>query len=359
MNTSRLKALRRLLKTNRCTHILVSDVVDVRYISGFNSSNAFLLVSAGEQSLLTDFRYKEAAERFFAADRRWSVVEIKESSFSFLKPLMPVGSVLGLQSGSLTVDQFDRIRAALPRTTFVKLSEAVGAISVAKTPRELSVIGRCARIGDAALKRTISGLKLGMTEKDAAGLLEQHCKILGSERPGFETIALFGPRSALPHGVPSGRRLKRGDFVLFDFGCAIAGLCSDMTRTLVAGRASDRQKRIYATVLKAQSAGRAAIRRGMRCSQADGVVRSIITNAGYGEYFGHATGHGVGYRIHEQPRVASTSTQILPRDAIVTVEPGIYIPHVGGVRIEDMVYLASHGAKVLTHFPRKLIELPL
>jgi Xaa-Pro aminopeptidase len=198
-----------------------------------------------------------------------------------------------------------------------------------------------------------------MTEQEAAGELEGLCRQQGSSGPSFETIVLFGPRSALPHGVPSGARLRRGDWVLMDFGCMIDGFCSDMTRTSVAGGASGRQREIYNAVLLAQAKGRDAVRAGVAASDIDKAARDSIAAHGFGDHFGHATGHGVGRRIHEAPRVASNSHVKLGDGAVVTVEPGVYIDGFGGVRIEDMVAATPGGAHLLTRSPRHLVEIDL
>jgi Xaa-Pro aminopeptidase len=168
---------------------------------------------------------------------------------------------------------------------------------------------------------------------------------------------LFGARTALPHGTPTSRRLKRGDWILFDFGCTLGGLCSDMTRTFVMGPAAARQKEVYRTVQRAQAKARRGLWAGMGLAKVDGLARSLIEEAGYGSFFGHATGHGVGLRIHEAPRIGPRSRGKVPRGAVVTIEPGIYIPKFGGVRIEDTLYVGGEGPRLLTRFSRGLMEL--
>jgi Xaa-Pro aminopeptidase len=346
-----------LLRVHRCTHLLVSDAIDARYLSGFRSSNVFLLVSAHRNVLCTDFRYESAARDYCRRTAGWELAVIREGDFTFLKDLVPAGAVLAVQSNALTLDQHAGLRRALPRVRTLKLGAAVSALTVAKSLGEARLIRRCARIADRALATTLPCLRVGVTEREVRDTLEGHCRRLGSEGPAFDTIVLFGRRSALPHGVPSGARLRDGDFVLFDFGCTLDGLRSDITRTLVRGRASDEQRRIYAVVLAAQAAGRAAVRAGRAASLVDRRAREIIERAGYGEAFGHATGHGVGYRIHEAPRLSRTSREVLQAGSVVTVEPGIYISKTGGVRIEDMLLVRAGGASLLTHFPRALMEI--
>lgn len=282
---------------------------------------------------------------------------ISESDFSFLSSLVPPGSTLGFESAVVTVDQLARIRKALPQVRTIALGAAVDEVSVVKSTTEVAAMARAARIGAMALRRTLPSLTVGVTESRIRDILEEHCRALGSECPAFDTIVLFGRRSALPHGVPGPTRLRDGDFVLFDFGCTIDGLKSDMTRTFVKGKASPEHRKIYQTVFAAQRACARAIRGAMRACDADKLARAIIDKAGYGAAFGHATGHGVGYRIHEGPRVSSRNRNCLTVGSVVTVEPGIYIESTGGVRIEDMVVLTPHGCHILTPFPRVLMEL--
>jgi Xaa-Pro aminopeptidase len=345
------------MHSQECNHILVSDSIDVRAVGGFSSSNAYLLLSDSKQLLFTDFRYASAATDFCRANPPWNFIPVAETGFSFLREHLPGGSVVGIESNTMTLDTYRALRAQLKGVKLKFLGSAVSALAVVKSEEEVKLMRRCARIGEQALHFTLEQLRCGMSERDVKSILEQECLRLGSQKPSFDTIVLFGARSALPHGVPSSRRLVLGDWVLFDFGCMIDGLCSDMTRTVVMGRASEQQRRIYDTVLKAQNAARKNICAGMPASTADAFARDIITQAGYGERFGHATGHGVGYRVHEEPRVSTKNHQPLPVGAVVTVEPGIYIPGFGGVRIEDMVYLKGEQSTLLTRFPRNLIEV--
>lgn len=356
-SSSRLDALRELLQTNHCTHILVTDTVDVAYCSGFHASHVLLLISAKKALLCTDFRYRDAACALCAKNPQWQYVELPDKNYSALIEHCPAGSVAGIQSNNLTLDQYGRLRRSLKKVTFKKVSADIADCLVAKQEHEIIAMKKAAHIGDRAFARILLKLHTGITEAEAAHLLDDQCRILGSEKPSFDTMALFGARSALPHGIPGNRRLKKGDWVLFDFGCTVQGLSSDMTRTIVYGTASEKQRKIYAIVLKAQKAARDAVCAGALASDVDACARTIIADAGYGELFGHATGHGVGRRVHESPRVSSANTKPLPENSVITIEPGIYIPGFGGVRIEDMVAVRHYRGEVLTQSPRELIEL--
>ena len=356
MTYNRLAALRELLKKQHCTHILVSDTVDVEYISGFHSSSAVLLVSRNAGLLFTDFRYKEAAEKFCGKNSEWKFVLAAESNFKYIGDYVKKGSVLGIQSNSLTIDRYDELKSVCRGSRLLRLSTRISDLSIRKLPGEIASMRKAASAGDKAFEAILGYLKSGVTEIDIAQTLERLCSDFGSQKPSFDTIVLFGPRTALPHGRPGQTRLKRGDWVLFDFGCTIDGFFSDMTRTVVAGRADERQKHIYSIVLRAQETARKTARSGIKTSELDSYARKIIESEGYGEQFGHALGHGVGLRIHERPRVSPHINEILMENTVVTIEPGVYITGFGGVRIEDMVVLHDNGAGVLTRAPRDLIE---
>ena len=357
LQRSRLFSARHYLKGRRFTHLFLSDPIDVEYLSGFHSSNVFCLLSRRSNVLFTDFRYKEACRAFCRKNKEWAFVQIRENDFSFLGRRVRPGSVVGYQSDALTVDQFRLLRRRQEKTRFVPLPSSFKDIFVPKLPREILFCKEAGRMGDKAFCRMLRRVRTGMTERHLAAMLENYCRNFGSQKPSFDTIVLFGRRSALPHARPSSRRLRRGDFVLCDFGCTVEGFASDMTRTFVMGKARIRQKKIYAVVQQAQESARDAVSEGIQACEVDKSARSIISKAGYGRCFGHATGHGVGRRIHEKPRISGIDTSILHRGTVITVEPGIYIPGFGGVRIEDMVAVTENGCEVLTNAPRHLIEV--
>jgi Xaa-Pro aminopeptidase len=337
--------------------VLVSDPVDVTYMSGFSATSAMLLISGTRHYLITDFRYASEAARFCRAHRQWKFVETGDDGFAAVARLLKKAGTVCVQSDSLTVDQFDRLRRACRPASLKKCGDEISRISSVKNTMEIRGLRRAARIGDRALRIFLRRLRIGMTETEGAEMLGDICRKLGSEGPSFPFIILFGPHTAFPHGRPSGVKLRRGNWILCDFGCTVDGMCSDMTRTMVMGRADAKQKEVYAVVHAAQRSVRVSIRPGMRSCDADSCARGIISKAGFGSCFGHATGHGVGRRVHEKPRLSSRDRSILRMNMVVTVEPGIYIPGHGGVRIEDMVVLGPDGAECLTAFPRRLMEI--
>ncbi|MDR0308143.1 MAG: aminopeptidase P family protein [Chitinispirillales bacterium] len=355
----RIKAVRKIISDGKCTHVLVNNIVDVEYISGFRSSNATLLISADKLTLYTDFRYRNAAEEFCRANTKWNFHLIEESNFKYLAKSTAPSSIVGIQSDTVTIDQLHELKRSLPKTKFAPLSNEIANISIQKNDKEIASMKAAAATGDKALKALLPNIRTGMTEIELARQLEALCAEYGSQRPSFETIALFGERSALPHGRPGSRKLAPGDFILLDYGCTVDGFCSDISRTFVFGEASQEQRKIYNIVLKAQTCARSAARSKIKACELDFAARNVIEQSGYGENFGHATGHGVGLRVHEKPRVNKKNEALLPENCVITIEPGIYISGLGGVRIEDMVVLTGEGCSTLTNSPRKLIELPI
>jgi Xaa-Pro aminopeptidase len=357
MKNARLEDSKRLLTITGCSHLLISDTIDVEYISGFKSSNAAVIISKRKNILLSDFRYKAAADLFCSSNPEWKFVQVKERFFDTIAKHVPEGSVLGYQSDFVTVDNFTELKKSLKKVKLKSVSKGISSLSLVKNDIELDLMRRAAGIGDSALKKLQSFIKPGVTEIEVARKLEMYCNELGSEKPSFDTIVLFGKRAALPHGKPQSISLKKGDWILIDFGCTVGGYCSDMTRTFVCGKASELQKKIYGIVYEAQVKARCAARAAISSKSLDSVARSYIQKEGYGKEFGHALGHGVGIRVHERPRVSPLVDEMLVENCVVTIEPGIYITEVGGVRIEDMMVLHKENGTELTNFPRELLEL--
>jgi Xaa-Pro aminopeptidase len=357
MQNKRISKAKDLLLKTGCSHFLISDVTDVEYISGFRSSNAAILMSKRRNLLLTDFRYKSAADLFCTQHPEWKFVLVKERFFSTISKYIPESSVLGFQSDYLTVDNFTELKKSLKKVKLQSVSKEISSLCLQKESHEIELMKRAANIGDKALTKLLSFIKPGVSEIEVARALEKYCSDFGSERPSFETIVLFGKRAALPHGKPQEVKLLKGDWILIDFGCTVGGFCSDITRTFVCNKASMRQREIYKIVMEAQALARKAAKANIKSSALDNVARSHIEKNGYGKEFGHALGHGVGLRVHERPRISHTVDELLQVDCIITIEPGIYISDFGGVRIEDMMWLGEGTASEITHFSRELIEI--
>jgi Xaa-Pro aminopeptidase len=345
------------LKENACTHVIITDPADVEYICGFRSSNAAVVVSEKEMVLFSDFRYKSSAERFLKTNSDWKFILAKENLYTSVAGFFSSGSVVGIQSDNLSVDAFSKLKRSSCKVKYKGLSGKISALLIPKLHREINSIRRAAEIADKSFKELITIIDPAMTEAEVARKLEMLCLQNGSEGPSFDTIVLSGSRSAHPHGRPGNNRLSKGKFILIDFGCRYKGFCSDMTRTFAIGTISVKMKKIYQIVLDAQLHACEHARAGIYTDQLDKIARDRIEAAGFGRYFGHALGHGVGLRIHEQPRVSSHAHVLLEPDSIVTIEPGIYIPGTGGVRIEDMVLLHSNSAEIITSTNKELMIL--
>jgi Xaa-Pro aminopeptidase len=308
--------------------------------------------------LLTDFRYETqvAEEVGRAATVRIEPANLWSGLWSVLASLVTVERI-GFESAHLLHRDFQRLLEQGARWQWRPLVDAVERLRERKDAGEIACIERAIAIAETALAATLPRIRPGQTETQVAGLLEQQLREAGSEAYPFASIVASGPRSALPHARAGDRVLQVGDFVLLDFGAVSGGYCSDITRTVVLGRASDEQRRVYGIVREANARASGALRVGMQGMAADAVAREYIDARGLGEAFGHSLGHGIGLEVHEAPRLARTAEAPLVLGAVVTIEPGVYVPGWGGVRIEDDVLLTDAGPRVLTSFPRDLHEL--
>lgn len=344
--------------------MLVTDLVNVRYLSGFTGSNGALLVFADDRGavLATDGRYRtQAADQ--APDLEIAIERAVGRHLAGRAADEGVGK-LGFESNVVTVDGFDALTSELGErnaaTELVRAAGTVEALREVKDAGELALLRLACEAADAALTELVSrgGLRPGRTEREVSRELEALMLDHGADAISFETIVAAGPNSAIPHHRPTDAVLADGDFVKIDFGALVAGYHSDMTRTFILGRAADWQLEIYQLVADAQRAGREALKPGAGLRDVDAAARQLIADAGYGENFGHGLGHGVGLQIHEAPGIGATSTGTLLAGSVVTVEPGVYLPGRGGVRIEDTLAVAEgHAPELLTRFPKDLAVL--
>lgn len=346
--------------------MLVTDLVNVRYLSGFTGSAGALLVYADDRPavLATDGRYRTQAARQ-APDLR---VAIERAGARHLVARAFVGQAagtrrLGFEGHVVTVDGFDTLyAAAADGTELVRASGAVEALREVKDAGEVALLRLACEAADAALSDLVAhgGLRPGRTEREVRRELEALMLDHGADAESFETIVAAGPNSAIPHHRPTDAVLAAGDFVKIDFGALVAGYHSDMTRTFVLGPAADWQREIYQVVAAAQRAGCEALQPGAGLRDVDAAARTVIADAGYGETFGHGLGHGVGLRIHEAPGINAAADGTLLAGAVVTVEPGVYLADRGGVRIEDTLVVADTAGQapdLLTRFPKELTIL--
>ncbi len=340
---------------------ILSSCVNQRYMTGFDYTDGYVLVTKNKSYVLADFRYIEAARAKVNAEE-YEVVMPDTTMMVCLSSLLDENEckTVLFEDVTLSVADLERMKKMLVgKTLEAGASRIADGLRLYKDEEEIEKIKKAQAITDAGFAHMLKALTPNMTEIEAALELEFFMRKMGSEGVAFETIAVSGSASSLPHGVPRNVKLERGFFTM-DFGAKYDGYCSDMTRTVVIGKADDEIKRLYNTVLKAQTAALDFIKEGINCKDADTVARDIINNAGYEGRFGHSLGHGVGMYIHESPRLsqAVAPDYKLKRGHIVTVEPGIYIEGLYGCRIEDMVGIMPDGSVYnFTHSPKELIEL--
>ena len=341
--------------------MLVSDLVNVRYLSGFTGSNAALLVFGGDTPtvLATDGRYRTQAAR--QAPDLETVIERACARHLVARAVADGARSIGFESHVVTVDGFDALARELgdPPAELVRASGVVEALREVKDAGEVALLRLACEAADAALAQLVSdgGLRPGRTEREVGRRLEALMLEHGADGPSFETIVAAGANSAIPHHRPTDAVLAAGDFVKIDFGALVGGYHSDMTRTFVLGKAATWQREIYQLVSDAQRAGREALDVGATLSDVDGAARRVIADAGHAENFGHGLGHGVGLQIHEAPGINSAAAGTLLAGSVVTVEPGVYLPDRGGVRIEDTLVVGERGPELLTRFPKELAIL--
>lgn len=345
-----------LFKAKGMDALLVTDPFNMRYISGFRGEG-ILYISGKQNVLITDSRYTEAAEK----ESNFVVVEENRDNkrVAILKRCIEEdgAEVLGYEDCSMLCSEFAVFSSELSVKQWVPMGQSVNDLRQIKTPEELEYLRKAESIGDAAFNAILNFLKPGLTELEVAAQLEYEMKRHGAEDFSFDAIIASGLHSSMPHAIPDDKKLENGDFVTMDFGCLYKGYCSDMTRTVVIGKADDKQKEIYDIVLRSQEAALKTIKAGLKGCEVDKVARDVITEAGYGNCFGHGLGHSVGLFIHEEPRLSPADQTVLQVNMIETVEPGIYVPGFGGVRIEDMVIVTEDGCDNLTNSPKHLIEL--
>ena len=333
---SALLRARELLRARGLDAALTARPANIRYISGFAGTESYLYLSTERAVILTDSRYTLQAEKE-GKDCQVRTIGKGTGYGELLAQLLSEDGVrtLGFEEDALLYGTAAELqeKSGLPAGQWKPLAGALSTLRAVKSAEEIRKIEEAERIGDAAFSYILEELKPGVTELQIAAKLEYFMKSHGAEGTSFDTIAASGLHSAMPHAVPTDKPLEKGDFVTMDFGWRYQGYCSDMTRTVVIGKADARQREIYQVVLEAQETALASLRPGMTGAEGDWLARAVIEEAGYGEYFGHGLGHSVGLEIHEKPALSTREKTVLAPGMIETVEPGIYIPDFGGVRI--------------------------
>ncbi len=336
--------------------ILITNPINVRYLSGFRGNDSVLLVRSSGAVLLSDARFTLQIEEECSGLENVYIRAVGEGmSTALAKVLGSTTKRLGVESETLTLGERDRIQAKLPGVEFVPVKNAVEVLRQIKDRSEVDAIRRAVAAAAKGFDDIRAALKPDQTEIDVRNEIEYRMRLHGAEEKSFASIIAAGPRAALPHGIPSGAKVGDHPLLLVDWGAIVDGYMSDLTRVIVL-KPTKKLRTVYETVLKAQAAAIAAIKPGKICSEIDAVARNIIKDAGYGKCFGHGLGHGLGLEIHESPRFNSVDETVLKPGMVLTVEPGIYLKDWGGVRIEDDVLITKTGCEVLSRHVEKSFD---
>ena len=335
--------------------LLILNGTNIRYLTGFTGGEGALLIGPEGVNLLVDGRYTTQAAYETSG---LEITEFQNRAEGISAALQKQkADVVGFEASSVTFAEYRRLEDSLGRVSLRPLSGDLDFLRAVKDDGEIARIKEAVRIAEKALTDVKNLIKPGVREREIAVELEYRMRKAGAERMSFDTIVATGPNAALPHATPGDRPIEAGDFVLIDYGAVFEGYHSDQTRMFCVGSPSDRQKEAYQAVLDAHDAAIAAIRAGVSCREIDGVARSVLEERGFGKYFSHGTGHGVGLEVHEAPALSRGKEDRLETGMVVTVEPGVYFPDVWGIRIEDMILVGEDGPEVLTKMFNGLAEL--
>lgn len=349
---SRLDRMRQTMREENLDAYVVIRPENGRYLSGFTGGEATLYITFDKAYLLTDFRYIEQAKE---QSPEFEIVKTANDHFESLAELGQQAKRVGFEGDFITYADFEKLKSALPQAELVTLPQLIGHLRSVKDASEIALIRQAVKIADDAFAEVLKQIEIGQTEEEIGLNLEYSMRRAGASGGSFEFIVASGVRSAMPHGTASSKRIQTGEFLTMDFGAIYQGYCSDITRTVFLGEPEEKHREIYDVVLAAQRAGIEAVVPGRTGKEVDAVARKMIEAAGYGEYFGHGLGHSVGLAIHEGPNLSRREDRVLEPGMVLTVEPGIYIPDWGGVRIEDIVLVTENGCEVLTQAPKEFI----
>jgi Xaa-Pro aminopeptidase len=352
----RIEKLRNLMAGNQIDGILITSASNRRYISGFTGSTGYVLISEKNAAFITDFRYVDQAKE--ECPDYEIVNNQRKMNEALLEKVKQFGiRHLGFEKDFVSFSQYEQFSQLLDGVKLVPVSGLIEELRIIKDEHELSLIKKAVAIADQTFAHILNYIRPGVREKEIALEIEYYMRKQGASGVSFETIVASGVRSALPHGHASEKVIQEGELVTLDFGAIYQGYVSDITRTVAVGEISPQLRKIYDVVLEAQLAGVQNIKAGMTGKEADALCRDVIMKAGYGEAFGHSTGHGIGLDVHEAPNASTISEVVLKPGMLLTVEPGIYLSGIGGVRIEDDILITETGNEILTQSTKELIIL--
>ncbi|WP_018660652.1 M24 family metallopeptidase [Heyndrickxia acidiproducens] len=352
---SKLEKLREKFSETGIDGILITSPYNRRYMSNFTGTTGIVLISEKEAKFITDFRYVEQASKQCEG---YEIVQHRipvEQEIANQVENMGIRK-LGFEQDYMSYSQYKQYESLL-KAELVPVSSLIENLRLIKSEAEIKILKEAADIADAAFKHILDFLKPGVTELEVSNELEFFMRKCGATASSFDTIVASGIRSALPHGVASDKVIEKGDFVTMDYGALYKGYCSDITRTVAVGEPSEKLKEVYNVVLESQLLAADKLKPGMTGVEADAISRDYIASKGYGDAFGHSLGHGIGLEIHEGPNLSMRSKYVLEPGMIVTIEPGIYLPGIGGVRIEDDTLITEDSNELLTHSTKELIIL--
>ncbi len=345
-----------LFSEYRLDALWVKNLVSIKYLAGFTGSTANLLIEGNQSKLMmVDSRYTIQAGQECAGSR---VIEITKPLEDLAEQVVESGyKRLGFEANQATYADVETLKKLLPNVELVAVEKNLANLRVVKSSEEIEKLKTASKIANIAFSELLEQIQPGWTEKEAAWFLEKRFRENGATGLSFDTLVCSGARAAIVHGKPSDKKIEKGELIIVDRGLVADHFCSDETNTLLMGKADDKQKEIYQIVLDAHDKCIESIKPGRSCIDIDAVARDYIREKGYGDYFGHGTGHGIGLEVHEQPMISPRGQGIVEEGMVFSVEPGIYIPEWGGVRIEDLVVVTSDGCEVITRADKKRFEL--